>query len=331
MSVADLKSPGKLRPLMVALRRLALFPQKSVAVVSTETACELSDLHAYIHAHGRPSRSDIDDLEDIVAVDQRPGQRLVTAPAEVSSTKIKVNRPPAGSAEKKVIYALRIFVSDLEINEKAACTRAGVHQSTFSQFKRRNFIPGRVDRQRAARFLLELDTKDGKAPAKPALKLNDREEIDKAEKALIELGMKKLEACRRISVAVELPSVVKEAGALVTAALKVKPADNPKIFAAGVAAKAPVPQTEKAVAQAAVVVHAPVVRDRDIKQSDVSRRSPPGCWACGGFTVYVRGRHPDEGPREICPTCITERLDAIIEIVTRQPPGSATSTGGANR
>ena len=37
------------------------------------------------------------------------------------------------------------------------------------------------------------------------------------------------------------------------------------------------------------------------------------CGLCGGKRVYIRGRHPGEDNRVVCPTCLAETLDDIHE------------------
>jgi hypothetical protein len=38
-----------------------------------------------------------------------------------------------------------------------------------------------------------------------------------------------------------------------------------------------------------------------------------GCPTCGGKLVFVRGKHPNEDKREVCPTCLQEKMDKIHE------------------
>jgi hypothetical protein len=74
MSRAAVDDLAAVKKLMPGLRRLALFASKSIAIVSTETGIELDDLDAWVKAHGRPSASAIEDLEDKLAgVDTSPG------------------------------------------------------------------------------------------------------------------------------------------------------------------------------------------------------------------------------------------------------------------
>lgn len=39
-----------------------------------------------------------------------------------------------------------------------------------------------------------------------------------------------------------------------------------------------------------------------------------GCGVCGSKTVKIRGRHPGDNAREVCPTCLAERMDMINEM-----------------
>lgn len=41
------------------------------------------------------------------------------------------------------------------------------------------------------------------------------------------------------------------------------------------------------------------------------------CGICGGKTVEIRGRYPNDARRRTCPTCATERLDQINAISSR--------------
>ena len=36
-----------------------------------------------------------------------------------------------------------------------------------------------------------------------------------------------------------------------------------------------------------------------------------GCDMCGGKLATIRGRHPGDVDREVCPTCLAETLDNI--------------------
>jgi len=38
-----------------------------------------------------------------------------------------------------------------------------------------------------------------------------------------------------------------------------------------------------------------------------------GCEVCGGKLVVIRGRHPGENKRKICPTCAFEILESIMD------------------
>lgn len=41
------------------------------------------------------------------------------------------------------------------------------------------------------------------------------------------------------------------------------------------------------------------------------------CGICGGQMVMIRGRHPQQPKREVCPTCLAERIDMIREMSDR--------------
>jgi len=44
----------------------------------------------------------------------------------------------------------------------------------------------------------------------------------------------------------------------------------------------------------------------------------PSCAICGGGRVSIRGRFPRDPQREVCPTCVTERLEQIHEIASME-------------
>ncbi len=35
----------------------------------------------------------------------------------------------------------------------------------------------------------------------------------------------------------------------------------------------------------------------------------PWCSTCGGECVYIRGRHPGNDKRKVCPTCLQEKIE----------------------
>ena len=39
-----------------------------------------------------------------------------------------------------------------------------------------------------------------------------------------------------------------------------------------------------------------------------------GCGVCGGKMVEIRGRYPRDERRNVCPTCLAERMDMIREL-----------------
>lgn len=41
------------------------------------------------------------------------------------------------------------------------------------------------------------------------------------------------------------------------------------------------------------------------------------CGVCGGAMVSVRGRHPRDERRVVCPTCLADRMDNIREMAAR--------------
>lgn len=47
-----------------------------------------------------------------------------------------------------------------------------------------------------------------------------------------------------------------------------------------------------------------------------------GCLVCGGRLTMIRGKHPGEDDREVCPTCATERLEDFLS--SQQPVAQQT-------
>lgn len=37
------------------------------------------------------------------------------------------------------------------------------------------------------------------------------------------------------------------------------------------------------------------------------------CGICGHKTVMIRGKHPDDEMRRVCPTCLQEKMDFLID------------------
>ena len=56
---------------------------------------------------------------------------------------------------------------------------------------------------------------------------------------------------------------------------------------------------------------------------------PTTCGICGGETVEIRGRFPQEERRRTCPTCTQERLDQVREISDRHYGVAQTARPGA--
>lgn len=36
-----------------------------------------------------------------------------------------------------------------------------------------------------------------------------------------------------------------------------------------------------------------------------------GCNVCGGAMVMIRGKHPQDNRRKVCPTCVVEKLEDL--------------------
>lgn len=52
-----------------------------------------------------------------------------------------------------------------------------------------------------------------------------------------------------------------------------------------------------------------------------------GCRCCGGKLVTIRGKHPKDPERTICPTCVVERLeDMVFQISMSAQTAKATTS-----
>lgn len=64
------------------------------------------------------------------------------------------------------------------------------------------------------------------------------------------------------------------------------------------------------------------LNDVELLAGGVADESPrpalAGCGICGGLLVEIRGRYPHTAKREVCPTCLAERMDQIRELSDRQ-------------
>jgi len=49
-----------------------------------------------------------------------------------------------------------------------------------------------------------------------------------------------------------------------------------------------------------------------IKPTEPMKIGPIFCDSCGGTLWFVRGRHPNEPKRIVCPTCAIEILESIV-------------------
>lgn len=57
--------------------------------------------------------------------------------------------------------------------------------------------------------------------------------------------------------------------------------------------------------------------DTQLKQALAKMLPLLGCGVCGGKMVEIRGRHPEDKPRQVCPTCPAERIDDLLDIHAR--------------
>ena len=55
------------------------------------------------------------------------------------------------------------------------------------------------------------------------------------------------------------------------------------------------------------------------------RRRLVGCPVCGGKLTKIRGKYPGDPKREVCPTCLQERMDMIRDISNNHYGVAATS------
>lgn len=61
-----------------------------------------------------------------------------------------------------------------------------------------------------------------------------------------------------------------------------------------------------------------------IIKAEIAQRT---CGTCGGHMAYIRGRHPQDPRRWVCPTCTVERLEQIHDIASPDYGKAFTSQG----
>lgn len=149
------------RTLLPALRRLALFPKKSVEIVSTETMCELTDLLDYVEEHGRPTPADIERLEDdnpepvvIVPKSQSPRSARPAAPQVLKATAAAaIEAPSLSEFDRKGIKVCQRLLEREELSEWAAARDCDVLSGSWAYFKCKNNWSGRPTRNQLVQFL----------------------------------------------------------------------------------------------------------------------------------------------------------------------------------
>ena len=57
--------------------------------------------------------------------------------------------------------------------------------------------------------------------------------------------------------------------------------------------------------------------DRAERESSDTVDSMVGCPRCGGQLATIRGRHPQDPPRAVCPTCLCEQMEFIARQADR--------------
>ncbi len=53
---------------------------------------------------------------------------------------------------------------------------------------------------------------------------------------------------------------------------------------------------------------------------------PTVCPVCGGLKAIIRGRHPGQPKRTVCPTCVVEKLEDLCSNATLSPASSCDQT-----
>lgn len=42
-------------------------------------------------------------------------------------------------------------------------------------------------------------------------------------------------------------------------------------------------------------------------------KRPEGCNQCGGTMAHIRGRYPGSPDRKVCPTCLVETMESLVQ------------------
>jgi len=48
----------------------------------------------------------------------------------------------------------------------------------------------------------------------------------------------------------------------------------------------------------------------------LNENAKSGCGKCGGKLATIRGKHPGDDDRAVCPTCLKEKLEAIHDMTS---------------
>ncbi len=57
---------------------------------------------------------------------------------------------------------------------------------------------------------------------------------------------------------------------------------------------------------------------KNTKAASISNERVEGCGICGGEMAFIRGKHPNDDKRKICPTCSYEKLEQINDISSKE-------------
>ena len=322
--------PKDLKKIMPALRRLALFPLKTVGVVSVETNVEMAQIEAWVKAEGRPTAARIEELEDFL-MGGAPEVETYAAPEP------EAYRPPAPMPNGSVLAEAMTRARARKAAAAAAPTPAPLPDPAPHDSSDRIAIP--------VTFTAPSPMKASKPKkAAPAKRSDDTERWTKVVQLLLATDISAAAACKKVGIPVgswagwklrtfgkgkiapeklkaflaaeDSPGKVIEE--LAQTVFKASPSKKPKVALF---------RTRKGLRtflKAAKSLATPVINEkalvremeRTLLPAPGAATPPPivGCPVCNGFTVHIRGRRPGDPLREVCPACQADRLADIREL-----------------
>jgi hypothetical protein len=186
-----------IKPVLPALRRMVLFPAKTIGTVSTETQVDLEQLEKFLLLHGKPTQEKLEAYEDVLAGNRPATVETVAAlPSNPKTYPPKTHAPPDDDSARKaprpaapaaptlqspsaidtvqsrpLTPAIRkvagLLVFNPTLSQADACRLAEVDQATWSAFKVKRFGRGPLPLDVLSALVAASGVKAGDLPAVP--------------------------------------------------------------------------------------------------------------------------------------------------------------------